>query len=69
MSNVVRFFTKNNNSKSEKLNSINSGCEIVIFPGIRYSRSENSETSDIKLTKRRRNTMKTSIEPKRKRGT
>jgi len=68
MSNVIRFVTKNNESKSEKLNSITSGCEIIIFPGIRYSRSENSEINDSKATKRRRNTVRTSIEPKRKRG-
>jgi len=69
MSNVIRFVTKNSKSKSEKLNSITSSCEIIIFPGIRYSRSENSEINDSKATKRRRNTVRTSIEPKRKRGT
>jgi len=68
MSNVIRFVTKNSKSKSEKLNSITSSCEIIIFPGIRYSRSENSEINDSKATKRRRNTVRTSIEPKRKRG-
>ena len=68
MSNVIRFVTKNRYSKSKKLNSITVGCEIIIFPGIRYSRSKNSEISDSKATKRRRNTVKTSIEPKRKRG-
>ena len=69
MSNVFRFVTQNKRSKIKKINSITSDCEIIIFPGIRYCRSENSDLQDKNITKRRRNTIKTSNEPKRKRGT
>ena len=69
MSNVIRFVTGNKPSKNKKKSSNTSGCEIIIFPGIRYSRSETIKIYDTKITKRKRNTLKTSNEPKRKRGT
>ena len=68
MSNVIRFVTNNKKSKKEIIKSKNSSCEIIIFPGIRYSWSDNSEMSKNKAAKRRRNAVKTSIEQKRKRG-
>jgi hypothetical protein len=69
MSNVIRFVTKNNKSKNQKIKSINSDCEIIIFPGIRYSWPEDAEVKDRKTAKRRSNSVKATIEPKRKRGT
>ena len=69
MANVLRFVIKEKRSKVNKKDSIASGCEVIIFPGIRYYRSENAEICDEKITKRRKNTIKTPIEPKRKRGT
>jgi hypothetical protein len=69
MANVLRFVTQEKRSKLKKKISISSGCEIIIFPGIRYNRSENIEIRDENVTKRRANTVKTSTEPKRKRGT
>lgn len=69
MSNVIRFVTKNRYSKSKKLNSITVGCEIIIFPGIRYSRPDDIEVKNRKTSKRRSNSVKATIEPKRKRGT
>jgi len=69
MANVLRFVTKEKRSKLKKKISISSGCEIIIFPGIRYNRSENIEVHDENITKRRVNTVKIPTEPKRKRGT
>ncbi len=69
MSNVIRFVTNNNKSKNQKIKSINLDCEIIIFPGIRYSRPDDIEVKNRKTSKRRSNSVKAPIEPKRKRGT
>ena len=54
MSNVFRFVTQNKRSKIKKINSITSGCEIIIFPGIRYSTEKNPVFNDKIVAKTRK---------------
>jgi hypothetical protein len=39
------------------------GCEIIIFPGIRYSREEKPVNNDKPVTKRRRSSPKHTLAP------
>jgi hypothetical protein len=68
MSNIIRFVTKNNKSKTIKNLKIVQNCEILLFTGVRYCRSEDDSIQNSKSIKRRRSCIKQQNEPKRRRG-
>ena len=69
MSNIIRFVTKKKNGKIVKNSNNEINCQIILFTGVRYCRSENETFQNNKVIKRQRNIIKQPNEQKRRRGT
>jgi hypothetical protein len=63
MSQVLKFPKSKLRSQKKSHESTRVGCEIIIFPGIRYSREENPVNNDKPVTKRRRSSPKHRLAP------